>query len=207
MMNKNQFFLAGALTVLAGAVSASDNADQAAIDACIDELMASGKASAPGGTVLYSSFSEAGTEVLLEDGGGSVWRCIAYSDGAVGVLEEATDEQAEAARSAPTMDDYQEQVQFEPGTSSATLTRTMEPGGAFQFVLGAQAEQFLSVDLTPQGGDMYYTIRNPDGSILLDGTDAGTEYNGQLWQSGDHIVEVVSQSSDELTYDIFFEIK
>ena len=199
--------MAAALVLGAGGTLASDNPDQPAIDACIDALMASGKASAPGGTVLNSSFSEAGTEVILEDGGGMVWRCIAYSDGAVGVLEEATKEQAAAARSAPKASDYQEQVHFDVGASSVTLTRSIEAGGAFQFLLGANARQFLTVRVSPLSGSMYYTIRNPDGSVLLDGTDAGTEYRGQLWQSGDHVVEMVSQSSDALTYDIFFGIE
>ena len=54
---------------------------------------------------------------------------------------------------------------------------------------------------------MYYTVRNPDGSILLEGTDAGTAYSGTLQQSGDHIVEVVNETAAELTYDISFEIE
>ena len=54
---------------------------------------------------------------------------------------------------------------------------------------------------------MYYIIRNPDGSILLQGTDALTPFAGQLAQSGDHIVEVVSKTSSDLTYDIAFEIE
>lgn len=206
-MKTLHMILAATLGLAAGWAQASDNPDQPAIDACIDALMESGKASAPGGEVLNSSFSEAGTEVILEDGSGMVWRCIAYSDGAVGVLEEATTEQAEAARSAPSGAEFQEQVQFEKGASSATLTRSLEAGGAFQFLLGASEGQFLTVRLSPQSGSMYYVIRNPDGSILLDGTDAATEYKGQLWQSGEHVVEVISQSSDSVTYDIYFGIE
>ena len=195
------------IALLANAALASDNPDQSAIDACIDNLAASGLASAPGGTVLNSSFSQAGTEVMLEDGGGTVWRCIAYADGTIGVLEEATEVQARAARTAPQLSDFQEVVKFDAGSSGTTLTRTLEPGGAFQFILGAGEGQQLEVSITPQSGEMYYTIRNPDGSILLEGTDAGTPYSGELMQSGDHIVEVVNKTSDELTYDISFEIE
>lgn len=206
-MNTYKSTLAATLVLAATGSVATAQSDQPAIDACIDALMASGKASAPGGTVVRSSFSEAGTLVLLEDGGGTVWRCIAYSDGAVGVLEEATDQEVQDARSAPTADDYQEQVRFDLGASNAVLTRTLEAGGAFQFLLGAREGQFLRVRVLPDSGEMYYTIRNPDGSILLDGTDTATEYYGQLWQSGDHVVEVVSQTSEPLTYDISFEIE
>ena len=206
-MNGYRIMPTVAFVLLAATASASDNSNQPAIDACIDALMASGKASAPGGTVLNSSFSQAGTEVILEDGGGAVWRCIAYSDGTVGVLEEANAEQAEAARNALDSSDYQEQVQFKPGTSGAELTRSLGPGGSFQFVLGANEGQFLRVSVSPQNGEMYYTIRNPNGSILLDGTDSATPYEGQLWQSGEHIVEVVNKTSEELIYDIAFEIE
>ncbi len=107
----------------------------------------------------------------------------------------------------PAASDNAQQVRFDPGASSAVLTRTLEAGGAFQFVLGAREGQFLRVRVVPHSGEMYYIIRNPDGSILLDGTDTATEYYGQLWQSGDHVVEVVSQMSEPLTYDISFEIK
>lgn len=202
-----RMILATGMVLAASGALASSNSDQPAIDACIDALMASGKASAPGGTVLRSSFSEAGTEVILEDGGGKGWRCIAYSDGEVGLLEEATADQTEAARSAPDISDFQEQVRFKPGASSAILTRSLGPGEAFQFLLGAREEQFLRVRVSPQSGEMYYVIRNPDGSVLLDGTDAATEYYGQLWQSGDHVVEVVNQTSENLSYDISFEIE
>ena len=206
-MRKTHLIIAGMLILAAGGAAASDNSDQPAIDACIDNLMASGMASAPGGTVLGSSFSEAGTEVILEDGGGKAWRCIAYSDGTVGLLEEATPEQVEASRSAADISDFQEQVRFDPGTSSTVLTRTLEPGGAFQFLLDARQGQSLHVRVSPHSGDMYYVIRNPDGSVLNAGTDAATEYRGKLAQSGNQVVEVVNKTSETLTYDISFEIE
>lgn len=206
-MNSRHMFSLACIALLTNAAIASDNPDQSAIDACIDKLAASDLASAPGGTVLNSSFSQAGTEVMLEDGGGTVWRCIAYADGTIGVLEEATEEQAEAARTAPQLSDFQEVVKFDAGSSGTTLTRRLEPGGAFQFILGAGEGQQLDISVTPRAGKMYYTIRNPDGSILLEGTEAGTAYSGELVQSGDHIVEVVNETADELTYDISFEIE
>ncbi|WP_144389773.1 hypothetical protein [Phaeobacter sp. 22II1-1F12B] len=206
MKSRHMFSLA-CLALLANAALASDNPDQSAIDACIDHLAASGLASGPGGTVLNSSFSQAGTEVMLEDGGGTVWRCIAYADGTIGVLEKATEEQASAARTAPQLSDFQEVVKFDAGRSGTTLTRRLEPGGAFQFILGAGEGQQLEVSITPQSGEMYYTIRNPDGSILQEGTDASTDYSGKLQQSGDHVVEVVNETAEELTYDISFEIE
>jgi hypothetical protein len=181
-----------AAALVAGtAVHASNNPDQEAIDACIDGLIAEG---AQGGEVLGSSFSEAGTEVMLLTGG-EVWRCIAYRDGALGLLEVVEGADPEAIRGAMSIADAQEQVQFAAGTSGAEITRAFAAGEARQFLLGAQAGQTLSVKVAPQGGAAYYVIRNPDGSILLGGTDAGTPYSGELGQSGDHVVEVISQES------------
>jgi hypothetical protein len=195
------------LLVATGSAGASNNSNQAAIDACIDELMQSGLASAPGGTVLGSSFSEAGTVVFLQDGGGEVWRCIAYTDGSVGVLAKATAQQMEAVRSAPPLSEYQEVVRFEPGTNGATLTRSLGPGESFQFLLGANEDQAMSIRISAQDGAMYYVVRNPDQSIMSPGTDAQTAFDGRLEQSGLHVVEVINQTSESLTYDIFFEIR
>ena len=39
---------------------------------------------------------------------------------------------------------------------------------------------------------MFYQIFNPDGSFLLDQMGAAQEYRGQLWQSGDHVIEVIN---------------
>ena len=181
-----------AAALVAGtAVHASTNPEQDAMDACIDGLIAEG---AQGGEVLGSSFSEAGTEVMLLTGG-EVWRCIAYRDGALGLLEVAEGADPEAIRGAMSIEDAQEQVQFAPGSSGAEITRSFEAGEARQFLLGAREGQTLTVQVAPRGGAAYYVIRNPDGSILLDGTGAGTPYRGQLWQSGDHVVEVISQES------------
>ena len=206
-MNSYKSIAAAALMLAASGTVATANPDQPAIDTCIDALMASGKAGAAGGTVLGSRFSQAGTEVLLEDGSGLVWRCIAYSDGSVGVLEEASADAAEAARSAPTASDAQEAVRFDAGATSAVLTRSLGPGDASQYVLGAREGQFLRVRVTPHSGEMYYLIRNPDNSLLLDGMGTETEYYGQLWQSGDHVVEVVNQTSENVTYDVSFAIE
>jgi predicted polyphosphate/ATP-dependent NAD kinase len=42
--------------------------------------------------VQSSSFSEAGTEVILTVGGTGTWRCIAYSNGTTAGIESLTNE-------------------------------------------------------------------------------------------------------------------
>lgn len=43
-------------------------------------------------SVIRSSFSEAGTEVILRVGSTGTWRCIAYRDGSTAGIESLTDE-------------------------------------------------------------------------------------------------------------------
>ena len=197
--------LALGMTLAAAAAFASSNPDQDAIDVCIDHLR--GLGGPQGGEVLNSSFSEAGTEVYLLSGDGTVYRCIAYRDGTVGDFAAQAGADPDALRAAGSAGQGQERVQFAAGTSGATLSRTVEAGGARQFVLGARDGQFLDVNLRPLNGQMYYIIRNPDGSILLDGTDAATPYRGQLWQSGDHVVEVVNQGGQPVDFNLSLTIE
>ena len=64
--------------------------EQDAIDGCIDQLRTVGGCDAKsGGEVLNSEYSESATLVMLRDGGGTVWRCLAYSDGSVAQLAES----------------------------------------------------------------------------------------------------------------------
>ncbi|MEM1428137.1 MAG: hypothetical protein AAGG09_01620 [Pseudomonadota bacterium] len=196
--------------LLAGcAAYASTNSDQAAIDVCIDHLRSVGGADSAGGEVLSSSFSQAGTEVVLQDRGGTIWRCIAYSDGTIGEMsmQEGADADAIRAHTAAAAGPGPERIQFAPGTTGTEITRHLESGGARQFLIGARAEQFLYVRVAPKDAEMYYVIRSPDGTLLLEGTDAGTEYRGQLWQSGDHIIEVVNQADRAAEFNLIIGIE
>jgi hypothetical protein len=71
---------------------------------------------------------------MLRDTGGTVWRCLAYSDGTVGELRvsQAADDGGGALAGAagpsggePTS--TTERVGFERGTTGAELTRTLTP--------------------------------------------------------------------------------
>lgn len=191
------------------AALAEDPLVQPVIDGCIDKLVESGSASRPGGEVLDTMYSEAGSQVFLQDADGRVWKCFGYRDGSVESLEPATSDEIEAAlaRAAEQAALAPERIAFAPGTSGATITETLEAGGAKQYVLGAQSGQVLDLRVVPAGGAMYYILRGPDGEILLGGTDAATPYRGTLPQSGDFVVEVVSQESAPLTFDMVVSIE
>jgi hypothetical protein len=68
----------------AGSANLSE-VSQDAIDACIDALRA--EAGSVGGTVQSTEFSEANSLVMLEDGTGTVWRCLVSNDGSGATVE------------------------------------------------------------------------------------------------------------------------
>ena len=77
--------VAGLLALSAAPVLAAD-VSQDAVDACIDAVR-SESAAAPGGLVLSTEFSEANSLVVLQDGAGSVWRCLVSNDGSNAFVE------------------------------------------------------------------------------------------------------------------------
>ena len=188
--------------------------EQEAIDGCIDRLRTVGGPDAKGGgQVLSSEFSEAGTLVMLRDAGGTVWRCLAYSDGTVGELamSQAADDGGGAmsgysGRSEAEPTTSTERVRFERGSTGAELTGTLTPGSSVRYQLNAKNGQNLYVRVAPRGPGIYYQIFNPDGSFLLDQMTPDKEYRGQLWQSGDHVIEVINRGDRNTSYNVIFGI-
>ena len=179
---------------------------QDAIDGCIDQLRAVGGPDGQAGTVLSTEFSEATSLVMLQDRGETVWRCLVSNDGQVAeltVAQAADDGQGamDGASSVPVVSGTQ-RVQFETGTSGAALSGTLNPNTSVSYVLGAANEQFMRVSVGSHGGALDYRIFNPDGSLLLDLISSDTPYQGQLWQSGDHVVEVVNTGAQPVTFDV-----
>ena len=99
-----------------------------------------------------------------------------------------------------------ERVHFAAGTSGAELTGTLAPGASRRYLLHAKNGQDLYVRVAAQGPDIYYQIFNPDGSFLLDQMTSSQEYRGQLWQSGDHAVEVINRGDRASSYQVIFGI-
>ncbi len=213
---KTTYAFLAALTVLAAiaGTTAASAGEQEAIDGCIDRLRAVGGPDArAGGEVLSSEFSEAATLVMLRDAGGTVWRCRAYSDGTVGELSmaQAADDGGGAMSGAPSQPggDYvsgTQRVSFSSGTSGTEFTASLLPGGSVRYVLGAKNGQDLYFRLAANGPDMYYQIFNPDGSLLLDQMTSDREYRGQLWQTGDHVIEVINRSNGAQSFNVIFGI-
>jgi len=97
-----------------------------------------------------------------------------------------------------------QRVRFAAGTSGAELKGTLSPGSSTRYVLNARNGQDFYVRVAPQGPDIYYQIFNPDGSFLLDQMTSSKEYRGQLWQTGDHVVEVINRGKQTTSYNVIF---
>ena len=188
--------------------------EQEAIDGCIDKLRSVGGPDArSGGEVISSEFSEAATLVMLRDGGGTVWRCLAYSDGTVGELtvSNAADDGGGAMAGSSSSSSQEpgtstERVRFDRGTTGTELTGTLTPGSTMRYVVGAKNRQNLYVRVAAKGSVISYQIFNPDGSFLLDQMTSDKEYRGELWQSGDHVIEVINRGNDNASYNLIIGV-
>jgi hypothetical protein len=215
-MRRTILGLAAASVLLAVSVGAGSAlaGEQDAIDGCIDQLRKVGGPDARGGgTVLSSEYSEAGTLVMLRDAGGTVWRCLGANDGTVGELRVAqgADDGGGAMAGASQGGGAEgttttERVRFHGGSTGAELTGRLTPGSSKRYLLGAKKGQDLYVRVAPKGGALDYQIFNPDGSFLLDQISWSKEYRGQLWQAGDHVVEVINRGNHTISYNVIFGI-
>ena len=98
------------------------------------------------------------------------------------------------------------QVRFPAGSSGTELSGTVAPGGSVRYVLNARNGQELYVRVAPRNGRLEYEIFNPDNSFLLELIGVSREYRGQLWQSGNHVIEVVNRGGQAVDFNIIMGI-
>lgn len=96
-------------------------------------------------------------------------------------------------------------VRFPPGASGTELSDRLAPGATRRYILNARAQQFLYFRLASRDPGMSWRIQNPD-STLLDRASASREYRGQLWQSGNHVIEVINGSNRTQSFNVIFGI-
>ena len=202
-------FVLGSLLAAPALADISDEAN-----ACIDEMRA--RYGDVGGEVLRQEGSEAGTLVTLRDANGITWECVVWSgpevadlrraDGGVDAPDDGGGAMAGSGTSGAAVSGTQ-RVQFAPGTSGMAVTAVLDPNTSVRYVLGASEGQFLNVDIGSHGGALDYRIENPDGSALLDLIASDTPYQGQLWQSGDHVVEIMNAGAQPVTFDVGIGIR
>ena len=218
-----------ALGVMGAMAAPALAGEQDAIDGCIDRLREVGGPDARGGgEVVRSTFSEAATEVILRDSGGTSWRCIAYSDGTVadlnaiggaddggGAMDGYEDERYADDGEGAMAGAYGEndggytatqEIRFASGRSSAEFSDGLTPGSSTRWTLRARSGQDLTVIVNSEGPGIYFQVFNPDGTMLQDQIPAGSEYGGELWQNGEHVVEVINRGNQNVSYTLWVGI-
>ena len=99
-----------------------------------------------------------------------------------------------------------EHVRFDAGSEGTELAGRLTPGSSVRYVLRAKNRQNLYVRVAAEGADISYQIFNPDGSFLLEQITSSKEYRGELWQSGDHVIEVINRGKQTTSYKVIFGI-
>lgn len=97
------------------------------------------------------------------------------------------------------------QVRFSPGSTGAELRDQIAPGGSIRFVLNARNGQNLYVRVV--GSGLTYQILLPNKRLMLDQISTEREYRGQLYMSGDHVVEVINRTAAARSFNIIISVE
>ena len=100
-----------------------------------------------------------------------------------------------------------ERVRFSRGSSGTQFTDTLDAGQSHRFVLGARNGQELYFRIDADSPGLSYRILNPNHTALLGEVRADMEYRGTLWQSGDHVIEVMNRGSGAQTFKVIIGIE
>ncbi len=101
-----------------------------------------------------------------------------------------------------------ERVRFPAGQTGVEFRRRLAPGASTRYVLNARNGQVLYARVAHRDGPrLDFQIFNPDGTFLLTMIPTDREYRGQLWQSGDHVVEVINRRGNWADYNVIFGIR
>ena len=92
------------------------------------------------------------------------------------------------------------QIQFAEGERAGTYRGALSPGETRRYALNGDSGQNLDVQVTGTGADIYYQILNPDQTFLFDQMASSIRYTGELWQSGEHVIEVINRSDRVQNY-------
>ena len=86
------------------------------------------------------------------------------------------------------------------GVGSALLARLVTECRAREVAV-------LDVTVDAAASGVSYQIFNPDSSFLLNQIGASMPYRGQLWQSGNHVIEVINRGGSPASYSVTFGVR
>lgn len=136
----------------------------------------------------------------IADGDASGWVAGEYLIEAAGPAPAVSHE----TRAEPTTQTVR--VQFAAGANGQQRTGTLTPGSSIRFVLGAANRQMLEVSFVNSDPAVEYQIFLPNGRLLLDQVPNTLPYQGELFMSGDHVVEVINRGHHDARYAVWMGI-
>jgi hypothetical protein len=109
-----------------------------------------------------------------------------------------------------------ERVQFERGTSGATIKGTIKGRETMHYMIGAKAGQVMDVKLVTKSTSTYFNIFAPGKSpgqaeAMFIGDTGGDHFNGKLPDSGDYLIQVylfrnAARKGEKASFDLKVEI-
>lgn len=96
-------------------------------------------------------------------------------------------------------------IRFPAGETGVQFTETFKPNSVRRYLLGARRGQTLFFNLDSGSTSVTWRILNPDGT-LLDLGSASKAYQGELWQSGDHVIEITNSGTKTRAYKVILGI-
>ena len=95
-----------------------------------------------------------------------------------------------------------QRVRLDSSGGGNEYSDSLTPGSSKRYVLSARGGQDLYLRVAARGPGMYYQIFNPDNSFMAEQTSASQEYRTELWQNGDHVIEVINRGDQETGYNV-----
>ncbi len=99
-------------------------------------------------------------------------------------------------------------IEFAAGASTATVKSTLAAGGIDRYILAADANQLMWVDLfvpnpsQGDGPDAVLVIWGVDGTVLISDHAGATSWSGTLPSSQDYYIDVKSTVQSAVEYDL-----
>jgi hypothetical protein len=100
-----------------------------------------------------------------------------------------------------------ERVSFFLGVTKRTRNGSLVPGASVRYLVKGRNLQFLTVQLEARSARTSYNIFTPSGSLLFESAKGGRFYRGQLYQTGDHVIEVANRGQGNSSYTIVLTLK
>jgi uncharacterized protein YraI len=93
-------------------------------------------------------------------------------------------------------------IQFQPGSSSATLWSSLTPNGLDTYVLSALAGQTMTVEVSPSRGRVLLSISGANGEVLKSAGAGSPRWSGVLPLTQDYFITISAEGGSVVNYTL-----